>query len=69
VHIGFVDRQFAPLSFNGAADTSDSSVLVQALRQLDVAMASSDPTAKTLAKLLYQPFRDALSKTKGLAYG
>jgi hypothetical protein len=69
VHIGFVDRQFAPLSFDGATDSADSSVLVQALRQLDVAMASSDPTAKTLAKLLYQPFRDALSKTKGLAYG
>lgn len=69
VHIGFVDRQFAPLSFDGATDSPDSSVLLQALRQLDVAMASSDPTAKTLAKLLYQPFRDALAKTKGLAYG
>ncbi len=69
VHIGLVDRQFAPLSFDGATDSSDSSVLVQALRQLDVAMASSDLTARTLAKLLYQPFRDALSKTKGLAYG
>lgn len=69
VHIGFIDRQFAPLSFDGATDTPDSSVLVQALRQLDVAMASSDPTARTLAELLYQPFRDALSKTKGLAYG
>lgn len=68
VHIGFVDRQFAPLSFDGAADSPESSVLVQALRQLDVAMASSDPTARTLAKLLYQPFRDALSKTKGLNY-
>jgi hypothetical protein len=69
VHIGFVDRQFAPLSFDGETDSADSSVLVQALRQLDVAMNSSDFTAKTLAKLLYQPFRDALSKTKGLAYG
>jgi hypothetical protein len=69
VHIGFVDRQFAPLSFDGTADSPDSSVLVQALRQLDVAITSSDPTARTLAKLLYQPFRDALAKTKGLAYG
>lgn len=69
VHIGFVDRQFAPLSFDGAADSPNSSVLVQALSQLDVAMASFDPTARTLAKLLYQPFRDALFKTKGLAYG
>ncbi len=69
VHIGFVDRQFAPLSFDGEKDSANSSVLVQALRQLDLAMASSDPTAQTLARLLYQPFRDALSKTKGLAYG
>lgn len=68
VHIGFVDRQFAPLSFDGATDSPQSSVLVQTLRQLDIAMASSNPTAKTLANLLYQPFRDALSKTKGLVY-
>jgi hypothetical protein len=69
VHIGFIDRQFAPLSFDGAQDTADSSVLVQALRQLDLAMASSDPTITTLAELLYRPFRDALSQTRGLSHG
>lgn len=69
VHIGFVDRQFAPLSFDGAKDTADSSVLVQALRQLDIAMAGTDPAAQAIAELLYRPFRDALSQTKGLAYG
>ncbi|MDB5577513.1 MAG: hypothetical protein JWR80_2689 [Bradyrhizobium sp.] len=69
VHIGFVDRQFAPLSFDGARDSADSSVLVQALRQLDVAMAASDPAVRSIAELLYRPFRDALSLTRGLAYG
>lgn len=68
VHIGFVDRQFAPLSFDGQKDSADSSVLVQALRQLDVAMGASDPAVRQIADLLYRPFRDALSQTKGLAY-
>lgn len=70
VHIGFVDRQFAPLSFDGGRDTAASSVLVQAIRQLEAAMAETQhPTAREVPELLYRPFLDALRQTRGLAYG
>lgn len=69
VHIGFVDYAFAPRSFesNTTPDTPESSVLVQSLRQLEQAM---DPTINhadhQVARLLYQPFHDALAATRGL---
>lgn len=69
VFIGFVDRQFAPQSFDGGSDTGNTSALVQAIRQLGRAM---DPTlnesAHEVARLLYEPFHTALSQTKGLNY-
>lgn len=72
VHIGFVDNAFAPLSFDskGAADTPESSVLVQCLRQLELAMDPKiNPREHEVARLLYQPFHDALAATKGLRIG
>jgi hypothetical protein len=71
VFIGFVDRAFAPHSFDGdkRGDTAESSVLVQSLRQLEMAMNPNiNPGEHEVAKLLYQPFHDALSKTEGLRY-
>jgi hypothetical protein len=71
VFTGFVDRAFAPLSFDGnqRGDTAESSVLVQSLRQLEMAMDPKiNPAEHEVAKLLYQPFHDALSKTEGLRY-
>ena len=69
VHIGFVDRQFAPLSFEGKSDTPESSVLVQAIRQLELAMQSGDGPDSEVPALLYRPFLDALLKTRGLNHG
>jgi hypothetical protein len=70
VSVGFIDRQFAPESFDGRQDTGDSSVLVQTIEQLEDAM---DPLTNKLeyevARLLYGPFHDALKQTKGLNYG
>ena len=69
VFIGFVDRQFAPQSFDGGSDTGNTSALVQALRQLGRAMDSKlNPSAHEVARLLYEPFHKALSQTKGLNY-
>jgi hypothetical protein len=69
VFIGFVDRQFAPQSFDGGNDTGDTSALVQAVRQLEKAMdAKLNKAGHAVARLLYEPFHDALSRTKGLSY-
>ena len=69
VFVGFVDRQFAPLSFDGLQDTGDSSAIVQAIKQLEAAM---DPhlneSEHQVARLLYEPFYNALRSTKGLSY-
>lgn len=73
VFIGFVDRQFAPLSFDGgegAKDTGHSSALVQAMHQLTLAMdPTGNPTEYKVAQLLYGPFCEALRKTEGLIHG
>ena len=69
VHIGFVDRQFAPMSFEDKKDTPESSVLVQAIRQLELAMRASDGADVEVPELLYRPFLDALNKTRGLLHG
>jgi hypothetical protein len=72
VYIGFVDYAFAPLSFDGdnRGDTIDSSALVQCLRQLEQAM---DPDINRneheVARLLYEPFCNALASTEGLRLG
>lgn len=71
VHVGFVDYAFAPRSFapGTAADTPESSVLVQCLRQLEQAMDSTINRAdQEVARLLYQPFHDALATTRGLRF-
>ena len=69
VHIGFVDRQFAPMSFEGTPDTANSSVLVQAIRQLELAMGIEDGPDAEVPELLYRPFLNALLKTRGLIRG
>lgn len=72
VMVGFVDQAFAPLSFEDGErpDTPDSSVLVQSLGQLGQAMdPSSNPGEHEVARLLYQPFHDALAHTEGLRLG
>ena len=69
VFIGFVDYAFAPLSFDGDehGDTPSSSALVQSLDQLKLAMdPTTNSTEHDVARLLYKPFYDALSKTEGL---
>ncbi|WP_158285384.1 hypothetical protein [Azospirillum sp. TSH64] len=69
VFIGFVDYKFAPQSFDGNpdGDTADTSALVQCIKQLDLAMdPTSNPTGHDVARRLYEPFHDALSKTEGL---
>ena len=69
VFIGFVDYAFAPLSFDGDehGDSPNSSALVQSLHQLKQAMdAKTNRTEHDVARLLYKPFYDALSKTEGL---
>lgn len=71
VFAGFVDNAFAPLSFasDGKMDTPDSSVLVQCIKQLERAMSSDTNAAEhEVARLLYQPFYDALARTEGLRY-
>ena len=72
VFVGFVDNAFAPLSFGdvGRLDTPNSSALVQCLNQLRLAVSeTSNPNEFEVARLLYQPFYDALQKTEGLRYG
>lgn len=72
VLVGFVDQAFAPLSFEGddGSDTPESSVLAQCLRQLEQAMdPGSNPGEHDVAKLLYQPFHDALASIEGLRLG
>ena len=72
IFIGFVDYAFAPLSFEGGdrADSADSSALVQSLRQLEQAMdPKTNRTEYDVARLLYQPFHDALANTEGLRFG
>ncbi|MFL7904325.1 hypothetical protein ACJ41P_24560 [Azospirillum argentinense] len=69
VFIGFIDYKFAPQSFDGAedGDTADTSALVQCIRQLELAMdPTRNPTGHDVARRLYEPFHDALSKTQGL---
>ena len=69
VFIGFVDYAFAPLSFDGEehGDTPSSSALVQSLYQLKLATdPATNSTEHDVARLLYKPFYDALSKTEGL---
>lgn len=68
VHIGFIDRQFAPMSFEEKRDTPESSVLVQAIRQLKLSMRAKDGPDAEVPELLYRPFLDALSKTRGLIH-
>jgi hypothetical protein len=71
VYVGFVDYAFAPRSFDGGdeLETADSSALVQSLRQLQQAMDSRENKAEhEVAKLLYEPFHDALSRTEGLRH-
>jgi hypothetical protein len=72
VFVGFVDYAFAPHSFDAreGGDSGDSSVLVQCLQQLEQAMTTGrDESARDVAKLLYEPFHDALAKTQGLRRG
>jgi hypothetical protein len=69
VFVGFVDRQFAPMSFDGQKDRPETSAIVQAISQLEQAM---DPNINhresEVARLLYGPFHNALSSTKDLDY-
>ena len=69
VFIGFVDRQFAPKSFEDGLDNGETSALVQAIRQLERAIDPElNKCGHEVARLLYEPFHDALCKTKGLSY-
>lgn len=74
VFIGFVDYKFAPLSFDrrnsdDPKDTGKSSALVQAITQLRLAMdPKNNRNEHEVARLLYEPFYEALSKTEGLHY-
>ena len=65
VTVGFMDRQFAPRSFDGDGDdTGASSVLVQIVEELRFAMRDADEGE--VARRLYAPFLGALEKTKEL---
>ena len=73
VFVGFVDSSFAPLSFPEAVgrrdDTAASSTLVQCMEQLRLAVSeTSNPREFEIARLLYEPFYEALRKTEGLQY-
>ena len=68
VFVGFVDSAFAPESFNESRDTPASSALVQAVHQLRMALDSSNGEDVEVARMLYQPFYDALKHTEGLNY-
>lgn len=66
VFVGFVDRQFAPHSFDlgDEPDTGASSVLIQIVEELRLAM--KDPVEGDIAHRLYAPFLGALARTQGL---
>lgn len=71
VFVGFVDAAFAPFSFTDVerSDTPHSSTLVQCIRQMQLAVSeASNPGECEIARLLYEPFYDALRKTEGLRY-
>lgn len=70
VFVGFVDAKFAPRSFEREQDDAHSSVLVQALQQLRIAMNDGTRLQERLiCERLYQPFHDALARTEGLLHG
>ncbi len=75
VFIGFVDYKFAPMSFdkvndNDPGDTRHSSALVQAIAQLELAIdQKAQANEAAVARLLYEPFCNALQKTEGLVHG
>ncbi|SDE32336.1 pPIWI_RE_Z domain-containing protein [Belnapia rosea] len=65
VMVGFMDRQFAPRSFDrDGDDTGDSSVLVQIVDELRFAMR--DRHEGEVAQRLYAPFLGALERTRDL---
>lgn len=65
VTVGFLDRQFAPHSFDGdGEETGASSVLVQIVEELRFAMRDLDEGE--VARRLYAPFLGALEKTREL---
>jgi hypothetical protein len=65
VMVGFMDRQFAPHSFDGARDdTGDSSVLVKIVEELRFAMG--DRHEGEVARRLYAPLLGALERTREL---
>jgi hypothetical protein len=66
VFVGFVDAAFAERSFEARADTPENSALMQALRQLELAMGHPDPRSRQIAARLYGPFFDALKRTRNL---
>ena len=73
VFVGFVDTSFAPLSFPRTGDrrndTAASSTLVQCIEQMRLALSEeSNPGEFAIARLLYEPFYEALRKTEGLLY-
>jgi hypothetical protein len=68
VFVGFVDAAFADHSFEGQTDTPANSALVQAIRQLELAMCSPEPRSNEIATRLYQPFLAALKRTRRLDY-
>ncbi len=69
IYVGFVDAKFAPESFAGRNDTPQTSVLLQALLQLDAAFDYDAIGAESIvARRLYQPFYEALKTTEGLRH-
>ena len=73
VFVGFVDYKFAPRSFDwqpgDPLDTGNTSALVNALEQLALAMnPEHNPYDHRVARLLYEPFYQALSQTGGLRH-
>ena len=73
VFVGFVDTAFAPLSFPGTderrEDTPASSTLVQCIEQMRLAASEeSNPREFEIARLLYEPFYEALRITEGLQF-
>ena len=52
-----------------SAPAPESSVLVQAIRQLELVMQGPDGPDAGVPELLYRPFLDALLKTRGLNHG
>lgn len=69
VFVGFVDAAFADRSFEGHADTPANSALVQAIRQLELAMRCPESRSGEIATFLYRPFLEALKRTRRLNHG